>query len=151
YKQIVCYSNVCGPFSNILDLQKNAIGVRVDSPHNCPAFCYRITVTNAGTVALSNLLIVDNSVPGPDLNIGNCSFPTALPAGAAANCVIPAFTRCGNDVNVVTATAMGLVAVGSSQAVSARDTNYVTVMPISIDCRAQVLTNGVVATPPSSG
>src|SRR5207247_11434408 len=55
YKQVVCYTNLCEPFSDDLNAQKTAAGVRVDSPLNCPAFCYRITVTNAGNVTLSNL------------------------------------------------------------------------------------------------
>src|SRR5262249_25164924 len=68
YKQVVCYSNLCEPFSADLTAQHSATGVRVD-PNNCPAFCYRITVTNQGNVCLTNVTVTDSSTPGPNLNL----------------------------------------------------------------------------------
>jgi len=138
-KQVVCYANGgCEPFSPNLDTQKSAIGVRLNPPNatNCPAFCYRITVRNTGTLALT-LTVTDNSTPDPDLNLINCGFPTTLAVGATAQCVIPAVTHCQDTLNVVTAT-------GSSQGgnVTVRDTNRVTIEPISIICILDVSTNG---------
>jgi len=142
YKQVVCYTNVCEPFNSDLTTQKTATGVRTDNPLNCPAFCYRITVTNAGSVPLSNVVITDNSVPGPNLNLASCSFPTTLAVGATAQCVLPAVTRCSNDVNVVTASGVGEIATGVTTNVSSMDTNTVVVKPISIECQLTVSTNG---------
>ncbi len=142
YKQVVCYTNVCEPFSANLTTQKTALGVRTDNPLNCPAFCYRITVTNAGNVPLTSLAISDSSVPGPNLNLSGCPFPTTLPVGGWTNCIIPAFTRCSNDVNVVTATAVGQNGSGTTANLVSQDTNTVTVVPISIACGIYVRTNG---------
>src|SRR5262249_27903376 len=82
YKQVVCYTPTgCELFDNNLNNQKTAFGVRVD-PNNCPAFCYRIIVTNTGTITLTNVTVVDDSNPNPDLNLVPCGFPTILaPAG----------------------------------------------------------------------
>ena len=148
FKQVVCYTNgVCEPFSANLNTQKSATGVRINppSPVNCPAFCYRITVTNAGNVPL-NLTVSDNSTPDPDLNLAACGFPAVLSVGASASCVIPAVTHCENTVNVVTANG----ATDSGTTVTARDTNTVTVLPVSLVCELQVSTNGgaTFVTPP---
>src|SRR4029453_11516253 len=97
---------VCEPFNSDLNTQKSATGIRLDPPNaaNCPAFCYRITVTNAGNVPLT-LTVSDNSTPDPDLNLSNCGFPATLAVGASAQCVIPPVTHCENRLNLVTPTA----------------------------------------------
>jgi len=145
YKQVVCYSNQCEPFSSNLDSQKTATGVRVDPSNvaNCPAFCYRITVTNSGNVALSNVTVIDDSIPNPDLDLSACGFPTTLPVGGSASCIVQSVSHCSNTVNIVTATGTGQTPSGSTT-VSAKDTNTVTVVPISVMCQFQILTNGVV-------
>src|SRR5262249_28803444 len=142
YKQVVCYTNLCEPFSDDLNSQKSATGVRTDNPLNCPAFCYRIIVTNAGCVPLTGLTVTDQSSPGPNLDLSGCGFPTTLAVGASFACTNRDVTRCSNDVNVVTATAQGLNSFGTNQTVSAQDTNTVTVLPINIDCGLYVRTNG---------
>src|SRR5262249_29458758 len=87
YKQVVCFTPTgCEAFDNNLNNQKSAFGVRVD-PNNCPAFCYRITVTNVGNVTLTNVVVVDDSNPNPDLNLVPCGFPSTLAPGASASCI----------------------------------------------------------------
>jgi len=137
YKQVVC--SPCEPFSNDLNSQKTATGVKVDA--NCPAFCYRITVTNTSNVLLSNLTVVDDSVPDPDLNLGGCGFPTTLAPGASATCVVSNVTHCSNTVNVITATASGPTTGGGTTQVSSKDTNSVVVIPIAITCAVEAPTN----------
>src|SRR5439155_26967651 len=63
YKQVVCWSNTCEAFDNNLLNQKSTTGVRIDPANDadCPAFCYRIVVTNLGTLTLSNLVVVDTN------------------------------------------------------------------------------------------
>jgi hypothetical protein len=134
WKQVVCYTNgVCEAFNDDLETQKTATGVRLDppGPANCPAFCYRITVRNTGSVPLTL------TVSDPDLNLSACGFPPVLAAGATAQCVVPAVTRCANEQNVVTATG-----VADQTTVTARDTNNVTVTPIAVACQLLLSTNG---------
>ena len=141
YKQVVCYSNACEPFSSDLNSQKSATGVSAGA--DCPAFCYRITVTNNGNVALSNLVIFDaNSSDGKVLNLSGCGFPATLAVGASANCIVTT-NHCVNSTNIVTATALGLVSGGGggTTTVSSTDTNRVTVNPISVACRLLVSVN----------
>ncbi len=148
WKQVVCYSNICEPFSSNLDSQKSATGVRIDPANDadCPAFCYRIIVTNLGNVTLSNLVVVDaNSSDGKVLNLSGCGFPSTLApagqAGSSASCIVTT-NHCFNSTNVVTATALGLNSSGGTDTVSAKDTNRVSVVPISIACKLLVSTNG---------
>ncbi len=142
YKQVVCYSNVCEPFSSVLTSQHTAQGV--SSGTNCPAFCYRITVTNVGNITLTNVTVVDDSNPNPDLNLSLCfPGPFTLAPGATTNCVVTDVMHCQNTMNVVTATGTGF-AGNQSTNVTSRDTNSVTVVPISVICQFQILTNGTV-------
>jgi hypothetical protein len=145
YKQVVCLSNTCEPFNNDLTTQKSAVGV--SSGSSCPAFCYRITVTNLGTVTLSNLVVSDlNITDGKTLNLSGCGFPSTLaPAGqpgSSASCIVTT-NHCVTSTNIVTASGVGQSASGL-QTVTSTDTNRVTVFPISVRCEFQILTNGVV-------
>src|SRR5262249_34373130 len=117
---------------------KTATGVRIDNPLNCPAFCYRIIVTNSGNVRLTSLVVSDDSVPNPDLDLSGCGFPTTLLVGESASCVIQGVTHCDNTVNVVTARGVS----DSGQTVSSQDTNSVMVVPIAVQCSMEVSTDG---------
>jgi hypothetical protein len=106
---VVCYSNACEPFNADLNTQKTATGVRIDPANdaNCPAFCYRITVTNQGNVTLSNLVVFDaNSSDGKVLNLSGCGFPSFLAPGGSASCIVTT-NHCVNSTNIVTATGVG--------------------------------------------
>ena len=135
YKQVVCYP--CEPFSSNLDSQKTATGVRVD-PNNCPAFCYRVIVTNIGLVTLSGVTVSDNT----GLNLAACGFPSTLAPHTSATCVVSNVTHCSSIQNIVTATGTGPIAGGGTTNVTATDTNNVTVVPISVACRLLVITGG---------
>jgi hypothetical protein len=145
YKQVVCWSNMCEPFNTDLNTQKSALGV--SSGAACPAFCYRITVTNQGNVTLSNLVVSDlNLTDGKTLNLSGCGFPSTLaPAGqpgSSASCIVTT-NHCVTSTNIVTASGVGQSASGTLT-VTSTDTNRVTVNPISVRCEFQILTNGVV-------
>jgi hypothetical protein len=143
YKQVVCYSNACEPFNADLTTQKTAAGVRIDPANdaNCPAFCYRIIVTNQGNVTLSNLVVFDsNSSDGKVLNLSGCGFPSFLAPGASASCIVTT-NHCVNSTNIVTATAVGQTSPSGTTTLTSTDTNRVSVVPISIDCRLLVSTN----------
>jgi uncharacterized membrane protein len=143
YKQVVCYSNICEPFDNNLNNQKSATGVK--SATDCPAFCYRITVTNAGNVTLTGLVVTDaNSSDGKVLNLSGCGFPSTLAVGDSASCIVTT-NHCLNSTNIVTATALGQNSTGGTTSVSASDTNRVTVIPISVACTLLVSTNNGVS------
>src|ERR1041385_8651891 len=146
YKQVVCYNNPCDAFNNDLTTQKSATAVKFGT--DCPAFCYRITVTNLGNVTLSNVTLADLSVPGPNiLPSSDCVLPSPFnlaPAGQANSgftCTVQAVTRCNSDTNVVTATGVGQVTGGGTITVTDKDTNNVTVIPLNISCVLEVSTN----------
>jgi len=152
YKQVVCYAQSgCVAFSPNLDSQKIATAVRLNPPNdaNCPAFCYRITVTNSGNVILSNLVVFDaNSSDGKVLNLSGCGFPATLPPGGSASCIVTT-NHCVNAVNIVTASGVGQDSSGAQVTVTATDTNRVVVNPISVACNVRVLlTNGAAAPQP---
>src|SRR5439155_10897377 len=50
-----------------------------------PGFCYSVTITNTGNIALQNIAVVDNV-------LGNlsASFPNTLPVGGVASTVVAA-------------------------------------------------------------
>jgi hypothetical protein len=147
YKQVICVQSggTCEPFNPDLNTQKSATGLKLADNSQCPAFCYRITVTNnseAG-IEIRNLQVSD-----PDLVLSGCNLPATLAApglpGSSASCVVSAVTHCQDTRNVVTATGAGVVASDGTMLgnVTARDTNNVVVRPIAIACEVQVSTNG---------
>ena len=112
----------------------------VDADKSCQ---FLITVTNAGSVTLSNLVVFDsNSSDGKVLNLTGCGFPATLAVGATASCTVTT-NHCVNSTNIVTATGVGQNSTGGNTTVSATDTNTVAVLPISVTCEFQILTNGV--------
>src|SRR5262249_17220168 len=72
FKQVVCWSNTCEAFNADLTTQKSAVGV--SSGSDCPTFCYKVTITNAGNVTLSNIVVSDlNITDGKSLNLSACA------------------------------------------------------------------------------
>src|SRR5438552_17037362 len=94
-----------------------------------------------GDVPLTNLTVTDLSVPGPNLNLSLCGFPSTLAVNGSASCIVTDVSRCASDTNIVTATANGQTGVGTSGTVTATDTNRVIVIPINVACALTVSTN----------
>jgi hypothetical protein len=111
------------------------LGVRVD-PNNCPAFCYRITVTNTGCVPLNNVSVTDDH-----LSLTGCGFPSSLPVGGSASCIVSDVGHCSNTTNTVTAQAVGIVVDSQTQTVTSTDTNAVVIVPISVQCTLLISTD----------
>jgi hypothetical protein len=111
--------------------QHQATGARVGD--QCPSFCYRITVRNTSEpgIALQNLVVTDNR-----LNLSSCSFPSSLPPGGVATCILSNVTHCDSITSTVTATATGVDMV-TGTVIGQRtdsDTNTAVVVPIAIVC-----------------
>jgi hypothetical protein len=92
-KEVACFlpGDTCGTYAKV------ATGVR---DGECPAFCYRITVTNAGNVVVTSLTVTDTL-------LGNISaqFASALPLviGESVTVEIKGVTLCQDTRNTVTA------------------------------------------------
>jgi hypothetical protein len=123
-KEVACYlpGNTCGTYAKV------ATGVR---DGECPAFCYRITVRNAGGVTITTLSVTDTL-------LGNISsmFASALPLvpGESVTVEIKGVTLCQDTNNVVTAnggTDQGLEDVDS-------DAADAVVLNINIECNLTV-------------
>src|ERR1051326_1162628 len=97
-KEIACVlqGGSCGSFG------PTATGVK--SASVCPAFCYRITVSNCGDVDLVNVTVVDDK-----LNLGGCGFPTSLAKGQSFTCDTLKATWCVDTVNTVSANGVNAV------------------------------------------
>jgi hypothetical protein len=159
YKQVVCVDaqGNCLPFNSDLNTQKTALGVRtVDAlgQEHCTAFCYRITVVNTSDagIELRNLSVVDTNFPGGiavDLAGHGCTFTNRLTAagttGDRASCIVSATTICDNTENIVTATAVGVVATTGDiiSNVSSKDTNNVVILPFDITCEKEASIDGI--------
>jgi hypothetical protein len=141
YKQVVCWTNICEAFSTNLTSQKTALGARVD-PAECPAFCYRIIVTNISDVMLTNVSVTDDH-----LDLSAC-FPAPFvltPGGqpnSSATCIFSTVRHCDSTTNIVTAQGTGVVVDSQTQTVTSTDTNLVFIVPISVACSLLVSTNG---------
>ena len=84
--EIAC-STVTGCASN---WSKEIIGVKINADQ-CPAFCYRISVTNSGTVELQNVRVFDSLLG--DLT-AFFNFPSSFSAGEGRTVHILDVTRC---------------------------------------------------------
>jgi len=158
YKQVVCVdaTGACLPFNADLNTQKTALGtstVDFNGDEHCTAFCYRITVTNTSDagIELRNLQIVDTNYPGGipvDLASFGCTFTNRLTAngtsGDHASCIVSGMTLCDSTENIVTATAIGVVASTGDviSNVSDKDTNNVVIIPFDITCNKEASTDG---------
>jgi len=107
--EIACFT-VAGCGTN---WSKEAGGVRF--PEGCPAFCYRISVTNSGSVGLRNITVTDTALG--DLTTYFNFPPTLAPGDFRTGVLLPA-TICSDLTNVVTAVGQKDT---SSQRVTDRD------------------------------
>src|SRR5207249_2597335 len=82
-KEVVCAlpNGECSAFPTAAkgSTAHSASGVTINGV--CPKFCYRITIKNTGDVPLQNVVVSDDSVPNPDLNLASCN--TSIPASLA--------------------------------------------------------------------
>ena len=138
-KQVACFLGTnesgmenCGTFSN------SAVGVRSDTDD--PAFCYQITVTNPGPVALTNVSVID-TVYGDltaDFSCVSQSAPPQFPVGASCSFTFKASV--GQDLtNVVNDSGFSIV---SGQKTNASANAVVTVYPASVTCLKQYTIDG---------
>jgi uncharacterized repeat protein (TIGR01451 family) len=102
----------------------------------CPAFCYRITVTNTGPVPLINITVVDDV-----LGDKSADFADTLTVGGSETHFYSA-THCSNVMNTVVAEADGDPTVGVGHVMSSDSANAV-VLRARISCEKTVSTNGV--------
>src|SRR5262249_41429174 len=123
----------------------SASGVRGSSGtcngKDCPAFCYKITVTNPATnpdgspntVPLTNISLTDDS--GLNLTACNAALQgvTLQPGQSSTPCIVGPVEHCADVTDTVTA--RGASAFDTSQTVTAQDTASVTVVPISVECK----------------
>jgi len=133
-KEVACATpNGC---ADAAGYAKSATGVKGAT---CPAFCYRITVTNPATnpdgtpntTPLTNITLSD-----PSLNLTACNAAlvgvTLQPGQSAAPCITGPVEHCSDFVNTVTA--RGASSFDTSQTVTATDTATVHVVPASVEC-----------------
>jgi hypothetical protein len=129
-KTVVCSTLLgCG-----VDWQKIATGVKTLDESFCPSFCFRITVTNCGPIAVSNLVLTDNK-----LNLSALGpIPTALAPGAGFELIVTNVTYCRTTTNVVTA-----VARGGGASTTASDYAIAQVRQASLECQQMIIAPGV--------
>jgi choice-of-anchor A domain-containing protein len=130
-KQIACFlgtnsagNDVCGTFNH------SATGFKVvtATATNLPAFCYRITVSNCGAVALTNVSIIDDQF-GPLTGDFSCLAPVFA---VGASCSFEFKTSLASDLtNTVTASGQSSA---TGQRVSAVDQAVGHVFQASIGC-----------------
>jgi hypothetical protein len=107
---------------------KTATGVRDGT---CPAFCYRITVSNPGDVPLVNITLSD---PSLDLTACNAALAgvTLQPGQSTTPCITGPVEHCADYVNTVIAS--GASSINASDIVKATNTASVVVKRIDVTC-----------------
>src|SRR5262249_6466324 len=130
----------CGTFGKIAT---GVQGTNSQGVTQIPAFCYRITVTNCGTIPLTSVTVID-TIYG---DLTALCFPGATPhtldvgAGCAftfkAEVPDPNF----NDIAVITNVVTG-TGVGSGITVSNIDHAVVRVVPAAVECIKQYTIDG---------
>jgi uncharacterized repeat protein (TIGR01451 family) len=119
---------------------KTATGVRRVDQSICPSFCYRISVTNCGTAALTNVTVLDNKV-----SLNGQAIPSTLAVGEGFSLIVSNVTFCKTTTNTVTATGQSAT---SGQTASANDSAIAYVKDAAIDCLKMVIsTDGIDADP----
>ena len=137
-KQVACFlgtnesGEICGTYSN------SAVGIRSDTDD--PAFCYEITVTNPGPVALTNVSVIDSAFGDltADFPCVSQGFPPQFAVGAFCSYTFKASV--GHDLtNVVNDIGYSIV---SGQRTNATANAVVTVYPASVTCLKQYTIDG---------
>jgi hypothetical protein len=99
-----------------------------------PKFCYRIIISNTGSVGLNITSVVDSV-------IGSLTPPGGLPVGASVTNYSGVVTHATTTENTVTV--LGFETLSCQQLpVSASDTATATVVPTPITCEVQLRQNG---------
>jgi hypothetical protein len=135
-KEVACLiaPNLCGPYG------KSATGFKVVSSTttNLPAFCYSITVSNSGTISLTNVTLIDDKFGDLTADFLPCVADVFAPG---ETCTFTFTTELEFDqINTVNATGRSVV---NGQPASAQDSATGHVFQASIACNKQVSTNGV--------
>jgi hypothetical protein len=146
-KKIACLpaNQTCSTASGYADSATGYLG------DEAPTFCYSITITNCGQLALNNVTVVDNV-------LGDLSayFVDTLGVGASETKYFAA-SHTNTTINTVEADAIADV---TEQPVHAEDTATATVVPASVSCSTRVTSeadldgnpmNNVVILPNDSG
>lgn len=138
-KEIACFlgqtngSALCGTFST------NATGVKVGD--QWPHFCYSITVSNCGPVALTNVLVTDDTFTSQ----GTGPVGIDLAVGGTANF---SFVEGVGTTTTNTATATGQSAVTGEATTPVQAQAVANVLELSIACQKLVSVDG--STPAAS-
>jgi hypothetical protein len=111
YKEVACLlpGDTCGPFG------KSATGVRDGA---CPAFCYRVSITNVGPVPIVTLTVTDPVLGG---NISSLFGPLPIAPGDVRTAVIKPIVHCVDTPDTVRAegrSASGAVDVDEDSAMA---------------------------------
>ena len=138
-KQVACLqpNGTCGSFGPVAE----GYAGNCPGPNNNPAFCYEITITNCGTIPLTNVIVSDNLLGNITTNFF-ASPATVFQPGASAT-VYLTMSFPGNATNTVTvqgdAALSGTVTNGTEvitngYSVSSSATATALVTPASISC-----------------
>jgi hypothetical protein len=116
-KEVACYlpGDNCGTFGKV------ATGVR-DS--DCPAFCYRVTVSNVGPIPIATLTVNDPVLGG---DISALFGPLPIAPGDSRTAIIKPITHCQDTPDTVVATG------GSSDGQTDTDTDDALARVLFID------------------
>ena len=122
-KEVACVlpGGACGPFSDV------ATGFKSASQN--PAFCYRFTVTNCGTVALNNLRVIDD-------HLGDITAFFTFPGGqlpVGGSVVSSSIRRAWPTNTINTVIASGTSVIDGTPA-SSTDSAMAVVLPASMNC-----------------
>jgi len=167
-KQVACYqatnalnTNSCGAFTNVAGGYSGICNGLLDGP----AFCYEITVTNCGTIPLTNVTVFDNLLGtlqgtntqgGPITNFFSSPTNVLLPGAWVTAWFSMSFTNSAtNTVTVqasadlpqsVTNTFNGSEVVTNATPVEGTDSAVALVTPTSISCGLALASTAAAAT-----